>query len=248
LLLADLPLPWGWPESRRDSAVLRRLVKAPVLVIGLGLVVTGCSPVKMGAAAIVGNQRITIATLDTEAANLSRAAAQFPDAVHLSTTQITQDALTWLIRFQINEELARQYGITVSVAQEQAALARVYAKAKSDAATAGMRNISLTLVMVMNGIPPNLESELARTEAIEAQFSERANGGRLPTTNSAETAVTAKLDEARCVAAKTLNIVVNPQFGRLDYTQYAVVSAPGTASRDEGPAQATSESGLAPTC
>ena len=68
----------------------------------------------MGAAAIVGNQRITIATLDTEVTNLSQAAKQYPGVVNLTPAQATQDTLTWLIRFQINEELARQAGITVS--------------------------------------------------------------------------------------------------------------------------------------
>ena len=46
--------------------VLRRVVKASAVVLGAGLPVTGCSPVKFGAAAITGNQRITIATLTTE--------------------------------------------------------------------------------------------------------------------------------------------------------------------------------------
>ena len=53
-------------------AVLRRLIKVSALVLGAGLVVTGCGPVKMGAAAIVGDQRITVATLDNEVTNLSR--------------------------------------------------------------------------------------------------------------------------------------------------------------------------------
>jgi hypothetical protein len=35
--------------------VLRRLVKVSALVLGAGLLVTGCSPVKFGAAAITGN-------------------------------------------------------------------------------------------------------------------------------------------------------------------------------------------------
>ena len=65
---------------RRDIAVLRRLIKASAIVIGVGLV-TGCAvtPVKMGSAAIVGNQRISIATLGTEVTNLNQAAEQYPE-------------------------------------------------------------------------------------------------------------------------------------------------------------------------
>ena len=91
--------------------MLRRLIKASAIVIGVGLV-TGCAvtPVKMGSAAIVGNQRISIATLGTEVTNLSQAAKQYPGVVNLTATEPTQATLTWLIRYQINEELARQAG------------------------------------------------------------------------------------------------------------------------------------------
>ena len=81
-----------------------------VLALGAGLVLTACSPAKAGAAAIVGNQRITIATLDTEVASLSRTVKLYPSTVQLSQVQETQQTLTWLIRFQINDELARQAG------------------------------------------------------------------------------------------------------------------------------------------
>ena len=108
--------------------MLRRLIKASAIVVGVGLAVAACSsPVKMGAAAIVGNQRITIATLDTEVTNLSQAAAQYPAAVNLNASQRTQATLTWLIRYQIFEEMARQAGITVSTAQGQEALQQAVA-------------------------------------------------------------------------------------------------------------------------
>src|SRR5271169_5791017 len=100
-----VPVPKIW-SARRDIAVLRRLIKASAIVIGVGLFVTGCAvtPVKMGSAAIVGNERISIATLDTEVTNLSQAAKKYPGVVSLSATQQTQAALTWLIRYQIYEE------------------------------------------------------------------------------------------------------------------------------------------------
>ncbi len=50
------------------------------------------------------------------------------------------------------------------------------------------------------------------------------------------------------MAAKSLNIQVNPQFGQLNYTQYLVVSAPSMVTRTPGPAKATPQSGLTPAC
>jgi hypothetical protein len=217
-------------------------------VIGLGLAVTACGQVEMGAAAIVGNQRITIATLDTEVTNLSQAARAYPGIVQLSPTQETQETLTWLVRFQINEELARQAGITISTAQAQTGLAELYAAAQSEAESEGVTNVTLNLIMTANGIPPNLAAELGRYQAIETQFIKNANGGTLPTSSSAQTATTKAFEHAQCVAAKTLKILINPQFGRMDYSQYLVVSAPVTVSRPEGPAPAASLSGLAPAC
>ncbi len=230
------------------SPVFRRLIAASAAVLGVGLAVAGCSSVKMGAAAIVGNQRITIATLDNEVTNLSQAVAMYPGTVQLSATQQTQETLSWLVRFQINEELARAEGITVSTAQAQAALAEIYAESKSEAESEGLTNVTPTLILAANGIPPNLSAELGRYQAIETQFIEQANGGKIPTTTAAQTATTAKLDRAQCVTAKGLNIEINPQFGRLNYSSYQVVSAPSTVSRPAGKATPASTSGLTPAC
>jgi len=231
------------------STVLRRLVKLSAVALGVGLVVTACSPVKVGAAAIVGSQRITIAKLDTDATNLSQTAKQYQAIVPLSQVQVTQQTLTWLIRFMINDELARQNGITVSTAQAQSALDAIYKQAKEGAQAQGISNASLDLILVANGIPPNQREEVGRYQAIDDAFLKQANGGTTPASGSAAaSAATAKLTKARCLAAKDLNIKVNPQFGQLNYNQVAIVATPGSVSRPAGPAKATSQAGLSPNC
>jgi SurA N-terminal domain len=230
--------------------VLRRLIKASAIVIGVGLAVAACSPVKMGAAAIVGNQRITIATLDTEVTNLSRAAAQYPSAVPLNASQRTQSTLTWLIRYQITEQLARQQGITVSAAQGQQALNQAVTQAEASAAQQGLTNATQTLILAASGIPPDTSAELGRYEAISGQYLTIANGGTAPAAGSAAaTAAVNKLNQAECQAAKALNIQVNPQFGALDFTQYQIVDAPVTVTRAQGPVKAAaSPPATAPAC
>ena len=228
--------------------MLRRLIKVSVVALGAGLVVTACGPVKLGSAAIVGNERITIATLDTEVTNLSQTVKLYPGTVQLSQAQKTQQTLTWLIRFKINDELARQAGITVSTAEAQKALDEIYSAAKASAQAQGIRNVTLDLILVANGIPPNLADEVGRFQAINDKFAEQVNGGQEPTSASAQSATTAKLNKARCVAAKALKVQVNPQFGRLDYSQVAVVPALAIVSRPAGPAKAVSKAGLTPAC
>ena len=140
-------------------------------MIGVGLV-AGCAvtPVKMGAAAIVGSQRISIATLGTQVGNLNQAAKQYPGVVTLTPTQATQATLTWLIRYQVNEELARQAGITVSAEQAQVALQAAYANAKASAEQQGLTNVTLDLILAASGVPPDTAAELGRYEAIADEY------------------------------------------------------------------------------
>jgi hypothetical protein len=219
-------------------------------VIGVGLVVTGCAvtPVKMGSAAIVGNQRISIATLGTEVTNLSQAAKRYPGVVTLTATEETQATLTWLIRYQINEELARQQGITISSAQAQAALNQAYTSAKTAAEAQGLTNVTLELILAASGIPPDTAAELGRYEAIANEYLKIANGGTTPTSSSAQTAAGNKLNQAECQAAKALNIQVNPQFGQLDYSQVQVVTVPSAVTRSPGPTASASPIATAPAC
>jgi hypothetical protein len=233
---------------RGKSPVPARLIKVSAAVLGVGFLVAACAPVKMGAAAVVGNQRITVATLDTEVTDLSQTVKLYPGVIQLSPAQETQETLGWLVRFKINEELARQAGITVSSAQAQSALAQIYASAKASAQSQGVTNVTLNLILAANGIPPNMSAELGRYQAIETQFVEQLNGGKIPTASAAQTATTAKLERAQCVAAKNLQIEINPQYGRLNYTQYQIVSAPGAVARPEGPARTASTAGLTPAC
>jgi hypothetical protein len=230
--------------------VLRRLIKASAIVIGVGLMAAGCAvtPVKMGSAAILGGQRISIATLGIEVANLSQAVKRYPGVVNLTPAEQTQATLTWLIRYQINEELARQNGITVSTAEAQAALAQAYAAAKTAAEQQGLTNVTPTLILAYSGVPPDTAPELGRYEAIANEYLRIANGGTTPTTPAAQAAAGAKLNKAECQAAKALNIAVNPQFGQLDYAQYQIVSVPSSVTRPAGPTASASPVATAPAC
>ena len=230
--------------------VLRRLVTASAIVIGVGLMATGCAvtPLKMGSAAIVGDERISVATLGSQVTNLSSAVSQYPGVISLSPAQQTQATLTWLIRYQINDEIARQAGITVTAAQSQAALTAAYASAASSAEQQGVTNVTPTLILAGSGVPPDTSAQLGRYEAIANQYVKMANGGKAPTSTAAQTAAEAKLASAECQAAKALNISVNPQYGQLDYSQYEVVSVPNPVARSAGPTASASPVATAPAC
>jgi hypothetical protein len=163
----------------------------------------------------------------------------------LSQQQITQQTLSWLIRFKINDQLASSAGISVTNRQAQVALAGILAQVQQSSGS----GVTLQELLVANGIAPNLALEVGRYQAIETQFITSANGGTVPAANSsALTTAEATLRHQQCLAAKSLNIKVNPQFGRMNYSNYAVVAAADTVSRPSGAVKTTSLSGLAPAC
>jgi hypothetical protein len=231
--------------------VLWRLIKASAIVAVAGVALAGCAvqPLKMGAAAIVGSNRISVATLGNQADNLSQAAALYPGVVTLTQTEVTQATLTWLIRYQIQEQLARQAGIYVSPAQANAALQNAVSLAKAAAEQEGLSNPSQELILASSGVPPSTSGELGRYEAISDMYLAMVNGGKVPASgSSAQTAAESKLTNAECQAAKSLNIQVNPQYGVLDYSELAVVTAPSSVTRAAGPTASASPIASTPAC
>jgi len=231
--------------------VLWRLIKASAIVAATGVALAGCAvqPLKMGAAAIVGSQRISVATLGNQAHDLSQAAAKYPGVVTLSQTEVTQATLTWLIRYQVQEEVASQAGIYVSPAEANAALQSAVKSAEASAESQGLTNPSQELILTASGVPPSTSTELGRYEAISNMYLAMVNGGKVPASgSSAQTAAENKLTKAECQAAKSLNIQVNPQYGVLDYTELAVVTAPSSVTRAAGPTAAASPIATTPAC
>ena len=68
-------------------------VKAAVVAAAFGGLIAGCSPVQMGAAATVGSQSISTSQLNTEVANLTKAAKPYSSTVNLTASAIPKDVL-----------------------------------------------------------------------------------------------------------------------------------------------------------
>jgi SurA N-terminal domain len=223
-----------------------RLAAFGAICFGACAVLAACSPVKMGAAAIVGDQRITVSSLDTQVSDLQAAAQPYAGQLQLTSAQMPNAVLSWLIRFAILDQMTASAGITVSQAQIQAGIANINSQAASAASQGGLSSPQAALVNA--GISPQMLPALGRYQAQEIAYAEKVNGGKLPTTSAQGNTVTAALTRAQCSAAKSLNIQVNPQFGRMNYAQYAVVSGPDTLSRPAGIPSPASTSGLTPAC
>ncbi|HEY0936725.1 MAG TPA: SurA N-terminal domain-containing protein [Trebonia sp.] len=222
----------------------RRVAVLGAAGLGAGLVLAACSPVQLGAAAVVGNQRITTSALDTQVASLQTAAKPYGSAIQLTTANMPAAVLSWLIRFQIMDQVAAAKGITVTAAQAQAGLASLASVAKQNGAS------STTELLVHVGVAPPMFPLIGQWEAQQDAFAKLGNNGQEPTSTAQQTAFTTAINKAQCSAAQNLNIQVSPQYGRFDYatTSFGVVAAPYTLSKpdpDTSPSPASTE-GLTP--
>lgn len=198
-------------------------MKMLAAVLAGGAVLSACGPVRLGAAVVTQNGRISSETLSAEVSSLNKSLAvyrvtpQFPES---------QMVLSWLIRFKVRDELAMRYGIKVTPGESQAARVQV-AKSVTQSQAPGTAAPPFKKVAVANGLPVNQIEDLYRYFAIQTVIETRLNGGPLPAGGVTQ-ALNTKFLTAECRAAKALDIKVSPQYGRLDYNGYLVVADPST--------------------
>jgi hypothetical protein len=224
--------------------VLRTSMTVTAAVLAVLAGVTGCGNIQMESAAIVGSHGISSATLTSQVNDLTAAYHRSNGAIRLQfpLSQAPQQVLGWLVRFRIRDEVAARNHITVTRAETEAVQAAVNAQARQNrTSTAGL--------LVANGLPPDLLPQLGRYQAIELALVRRLNGGQLPTTQAGLASLSRAFDAAQCRAAKSLAIRINPQFGRLDYGQLAVIPAvPGLSAPVGGAAAPSPAPQLTPPC
>jgi hypothetical protein len=224
-----------------------RSIRLAAAVFAAGIAVAACGTVKMGAAALVGNQRISTTNVGQEVDNLDAGIQTYKSQVQLQypASQAPQQVLAWLVRFQVRDRLAQQQGITVSPSDQAQALASITAQIRQSGS-----NATLPEIAVANGLPPDLIPELGRYQAIETKLLDRLDGGKLPTATAAQEALEAKFNGTQCRAAKSLNIQINPQFGTLDYNTFDIVPATTALSKPAGvsPSPTATPPLLTPPC
>ena len=205
---------------------------------------SACGPVRMGSAAISGGDRITVTTLSDQVGSLEnvykasngKIQLQFPQA------EAPQEVLSWLLRFDIRDELAVRNHLVVTTGESQRALSSL-------AKQTGRTGPAFVQLAVANGLAPDMLPDLGRYEAIQNEEFTRLNGGTLPKTQARVQALSPEFARRECVAAKSLNIQVNPQFGQLDYGTYTVISAKSPLSEPTVPAPSpSSKPVLTPHC
>jgi hypothetical protein len=223
----------------------RRWLRAAAAVAVAGLAVSACGTVKLGAAAITGNDRISAATLTAQVANLNAAyTADEAKGVkpQRAVGQEVQQVLTWLILFRIYDQIASRNNIYVTPAEAQSQLNQLSSQAASNKVTLA------EYVTAGGALPPDLMPQLGQYFAILSRLEGRVDGGKAPTTSAGQTKVETAVEHQQCLASKDLGVTVNPQFGVWDYHSYSVVLAPPTLAAAPAPSPTTSPALTKPPC
>lgn len=226
-------------ENRRCRAV--RWAAVPVAAAA-ALAVAGCGT-QLGAAALYGNQRVSATRLADEVANLNAGYQKYKAKAQIPYTQADEprEALGWLLRLATMDQVAVRRGIHVTQAQAQAELA-------AEDSSARQAGDTLVEVAVLSGLPPDLLPQVGRWLAIQAKLARQLDNGVTPTTSAGQTKLNAAIARQQCLAAKSLDIKVNPQYGALNYGTFAVQAAPSTLSALPGRGSASPPPAVPATC
>src|SRR5258708_24644386 len=121
----------------------------------------------MGAAATLSNQRISTTNLSAEVSDLSAGYQAYQHQIQLQypVSQMPQQVLAWLVRFQVRDRLAQREGITVTPSEAQQALAAITAQIRQGGSTATLPEIA-----VANRLPPDRITDLGRHQPTQTKL------------------------------------------------------------------------------
>jgi hypothetical protein len=219
--------------------VFRKSLKAAVCVLAAGTALAACGPVKPGAAAIVGHDRITDAKLDSAVTAWTKELPRYPQAqqvVQEAQAQSGQSsqggvqpfdpsspqrsALFLMIAIRSWHEVGREKGLTPTPGQVDAFLAKVGGQVQLDTS------------VVAQGLPTSYTGDFARTVLIQQALLARYGGGS--TDPQAEQAAEQRMVGDLVSVQRKLGITVNPRYGTFDKEMRFGSICPRLSTPDSG--------------
>jgi hypothetical protein len=210
-------------------------VKTALVAGAAALALTACQPVKMGSAVIIGDERITTASLDRTVrdwdeqfranpeANMKRTGSAAPGQQRLPMDAISESemrlALSQLVRIRVSDQVAREEKIDLAPSRVEQVIDEM----------GGMREAESTTLAL--GLPTRYTRDLFRDLYIQQTLLRRHGSDGVEGSPASQQA------QVRAVAvytdvARRLGIKVNPRYGSFDIRQMMV--APATHRLSEG--------------
>ena len=229
-------------EVRRTVQKLKVLRWAALGITGT-IAVAGCgsnapSWWRPGSAALYGNARVTTSQLTSESANLSAGyqtyKAKLGSQLSYRPADIPREVLSWVMRIATVNAIAANKGIRVTPAEVQGTLA-----AYAQLLRRQQQHATLAEFAVSIGLPPDMLPQFARLVEIQTKLENRLDNRKPPAPGTpAYNKLNLTISHLQCVAAKGLNIQVNPQYGVFDYNRFLVVPLTSELPSGQSAAQA----------
>lgn len=205
----------GRPRVIRSSSVLRRTVPA-VGALAAALVLSACGGVSHpGAAAVVGQQKITVSAVQARMAEVRSEGAAQPAATYQEPADLAQYAVTQMVMGLVVEHALAIHDQSVS-ATEVAQARRADAKALG-----GEAALDQTLLL----------RQQVPTEQIDAFYREQLGMAKLAGLTGQQPGTSqgnAALGRLLAQSATELKVSVNPRYGSWD-DQQGVLNGPTAA-------------------
>jgi hypothetical protein len=208
---------------RRRTAV--PLAAAALLLASPALTACGSGPVHTGAAAVVGDHRITVATLQSEVNDLREAAAKSPQGQQLldSAGNLPSQMLGRLVEDQVLDRALADDGLTVTdadVAQEHQAALQQFGGSETQ--------LDATLLTQYGVAPQDVDHFFRRNAAFSKLiqhlgFQPGSDGGN------------AALQQAVVKTSQSMGVTINPRYGTWDAKKGTIgsVSDPWVVDRTQ---------------
>lgn len=221
--------------------MFRKSLKAAVSVLAAGTALAACGPLKPGAAALIGHDRITVAKLDSAVSQWKKELPAHPAAqqivansqqgqqVPFDPSSPRRSALYQLIEMRAWDQVAREKDLTVTQGQVDAFIA-----------SKGGRG-GLDSYVLAEGLPTSYDDAFARSLLIQQLMLARYGvSPNAPATPQSQQRVQRLLADY-AGAKKHLGITVNPRFGTFeDKTMQLGPVCPRLSTPDSGTSDAAS--------
>jgi hypothetical protein len=220
--------------------VFRKPFTITLSAVLAGAALTACGPLKPGAAALVGNDRITVAKLDATVKAWSKELPKYPAAQQIAQQAQAQgqqtpfdpsspqrSALYQLVDMKVWDEVARNAGVSVSGGQVDALIAR----------NGGMATLDANVVA--EGLPTRYSRDYARSVLLRQAVLQRY-GVTTATDQQSQQQALQQVAGSYQRAGRRLKLEVNPRYGSFDFRRMSLGPVCPTLSKpDSGTPSAT---------
>ncbi|MFE5732232.1 SurA N-terminal domain-containing protein [Streptomyces sp. NPDC056528] len=204
------------PQSRtaQDRTPRRTALAVSAALLAAAPLLTACGgDAHPGAAAVVGGERIDVASLQAQVKDVRDAQAASPESAQLvaSTGDLGRRKLNSMIFDRIVERVARDHGVTASRAELQATRTAFVRQS-------GGEDRLATALLQEQGVAPGQIDDVVRRNVLLGKIADKVGADDSPEGQK-------KLTDVFTAASKDLGVDVNPRYGAWDDTRIQLASA-----------------------